>query len=98
MTLDLSTSLIRKFRANKCNQAFGHRGVIVTTKYSYGVCGVKIKRQWKDFLALFPIELSRIIIKDLDVKSLCRAAQVSKTWRRIIDTDDLMWKRRFDND
>lgn len=87
-----------KFRANKSNQEFGHCGVTVTTTYSYGACGVTIKRQWKDFLALLPIELSRIIIEDLDVKSLCNATQVSKTWRRIIDTDDLTWERRFDND
>jgi WD40 repeat protein len=97
MTLDLSTNLIRKFRGNKCNQAFGHRGVTITTKYSYGVCGVKIKRQWKDFLVLLPIELSLNIIKDLDAKSLCRAEQVSRRWREIINTDKL-WKRRFDND
>jgi F-box and WD-40 domain protein CDC4 len=89
---------ICKFRGKKCNQAFSHHGITVTTRYPYGVCGTKIKRQWKDFLALLPIELSRIIIKDLGVKSLCCAAQVSKTWRRIIDTDNLTWKRRFDND
>jgi hypothetical protein len=97
MNVDLSTSLICKFRGNKCNRAFGHRGVTVTTKLSYGDCGVKIKRQWKDFLALLPIELSLNIIKDLDTKSLCRTEQVSKRWREIININ-LIWKRFFDND
>lgn len=50
-----------------------------------------------DFLDLLPIELSLNIVEYLDAKSLCRAAQVSKRWREIINTDDL-WKKRFDND
>jgi hypothetical protein len=51
--------LICKFRGKKCNQAFGHRGVTVTTRHSYvidykyvwecRVCGVKIKRHSNSF-------------------------------------------------
>ena len=32
------------------------------------------------------------------MKSLCCAAQVSRAWKKIIDTNHLMWKRHFDND
>ena len=49
-----------------------------------------------DFLSLLPIELSLNIIGRLDVKSLCRAAQVSKKWRQMIDSDEKAWKRLFD--
>ncbi|KAH0544537.1 hypothetical protein FGG08_001309 [Glutinoglossum americanum] len=51
-----------------------------------------------DFLALLPIELSLNIVKYLDLKSLCRAAQVSRKWRNIINTDEWTWKRLFDRD
>lgn len=51
-----------------------------------------------NFLALLPIELSLNIVSHLDVKSLCRAAQVSKKWRQIIDSDERAWKRLFDAD
>ncbi|KAL9598264.1 MAG: hypothetical protein Q9219_004623 [cf. Caloplaca sp. 3 TL-2023] len=51
-----------------------------------------------NFLALLPIELSLQIVSHLDVKSLCRAAQVSRKWRQIIDSDERAWKRLFDAD
>ncbi|KAL8653203.1 MAG: hypothetical protein Q9210_002245 [Variospora velana] len=51
-----------------------------------------------NFLALLPLELSLNIIGNLDVKSLCRAAQVSRKWRQIIDSDEKAWKRLFDAD
>jgi F-box and WD-40 domain protein CDC4 len=45
-----------------------------------------------DFIGLLPLELSLNIIKFLDVQSMCSAAQVSKRWRYIIDTDERAWK------
>ncbi|KAL8807619.1 MAG: hypothetical protein Q9182_000603 [Xanthomendoza sp. 2 TL-2023] len=51
-----------------------------------------------DFLALLPLELSLNIVGHLDVKSLCRSAQVSRKWRQIIDSDEKAWKRLFDAD
>ncbi|KAL8884439.1 MAG: hypothetical protein Q9215_007513 [Flavoplaca cf. flavocitrina] len=51
-----------------------------------------------DFLSLLPLELSLNIVGHLDVKSLCRAAQVSRKWRHIIDSDEEAWKRLFDAD
>ena len=49
-----------------------------------------------DFLSLLPPELCQSIIGHLDVRSLCRASQVSKKWREIIDTDEKTWKTLFD--
>ena len=51
-----------------------------------------------DFLSLLPPELALNIISYLDVKSLCRAAQVSKRWREMTDGDEEAWKHRFDAD
>ncbi|KTW28277.1 uncharacterized protein T551_02696 [Pneumocystis jirovecii RU7] len=52
----------------------------------------------RDFLALLPFELALNILKDLDIKSLCRASQVSKKWKQIVDTDEWIWKLRFEAD
>lgn len=49
-----------------------------------------------DFLTLLPLELCQNVIGHLDVRSLCRAAQVSRKWRHIIDTDERTWKALFD--
>ena len=51
-----------------------------------------------DFLRLLPVELCLSIIGHLDAKTLCRAAQVSKRWRQLIDSSEKIWKRRFDTD
>lgn len=49
-----------------------------------------------DFLAILPPELSLNILKFLDLNSLCKAAQVSKKWRQIINSDEKAWKELFD--
>ena len=51
-----------------------------------------------DFLALLPLELSLNIVKYLDVQSMCRAAQVSKKWRHIVNSDEKAWKTLFDKE
>ena len=51
-----------------------------------------------DFLGLLPVELCLSILGNLDAKTLCRAAQVSKQWRKLIDSSEKIWKRRFDAD
>ena len=51
-----------------------------------------------DFLQLLPVELCLNIIGNLDVKTLCCAAQVSKRWRQLIDSSEKVWKRLFDAD
>ncbi|MCJ1393241.1 SCF ubiquitin ligase complex subunit cdc4 [Xylographa bjoerkii] len=51
-----------------------------------------------DFLNLLPLELCQNIIANLDVRSLCRATQVSRKWRQVIDSDEKTWKRLFDSE
>ena len=51
-----------------------------------------------DFLSLLPLELSQHVISHLDLNSLCRAAQVSKKWRHVVDSDEKTWKALFDAD
>ncbi|KAF2178332.1 WD repeat-containing protein pop1 [Zopfia rhizophila CBS 207.26] len=51
-----------------------------------------------DFIGLLPLELSLNIVKYLDVKSMCNAAQVSKKWRHVIDTDETAWKDLLEED
>ncbi|KAA8568860.1 hypothetical protein MFRU_017g00500 [Monilinia fructicola] len=51
-----------------------------------------------DFLAELPTELSLHILSYLDHKDLCRAAQVSKRWRNVIDSNETGWKELFDRD
>lgn len=49
-----------------------------------------------DFLRLLPVELCVNILGNLDVKTLCRAAQVSKRWRQLVDSSEKVWKHLFD--
>lgn len=51
-----------------------------------------------DFLTMLPLELSLNIVKYLDVKTMCRASQVSKKWRHIINSDEKTWKHLFERD
>lgn len=51
-----------------------------------------------DFLQELPPELSLQIIRYLDAKSLCRAAQVSRKWRELIDTDEKAWRDLLQQD
>ncbi|KAF9578910.1 SCF ubiquitin ligase complex subunit cdc4, partial [Lunasporangiospora selenospora] len=44
-----------------------------------------------DFLSLLPVELGRNILRFLDGRSLCKAAQVSKQWRVVVDSDAHIW-------
>jgi len=51
-----------------------------------------------DFIALLPTELSLNIIGYLDAKSMCSAAQVSRKWREMVDTNEGAWKELLDKD
>ncbi|KAF2753920.1 WD40 repeat-like protein [Pseudovirgaria hyperparasitica] len=51
-----------------------------------------------DFLGLLPTELSQHIVRYLNVKSMCRASQVSKKWRSIINQDEKAWKDLLEAD
>lgn len=45
-----------------------------------------------DFLVALPPELGVKVLTYLDSRALCRAAQVSRAWRRMAD-DDMVWHR-----
>lgn len=51
-----------------------------------------------DFLGRLPTELGLHIIRKLDAQSLCRATQVCKKWRRLIDNDERTWYLRHQKD
>jgi F-box and WD-40 domain protein CDC4 len=51
-----------------------------------------------DFIGLLPLELSLNIVRYLDFKSMCRAAQVSRKWREIINSDERAWKELLEED
>lgn len=51
-----------------------------------------------DFLTILPPELALNVLKYLDAKSLCKAAQVSKKWRQMINSDERAWKELFEAD
>jgi len=52
----------------------------------------------RDVLKDLPIELTLHILTYLDHRDLCRAAQVSKHWRAIIDSNETGWKELFDRE
>ncbi|RKF55032.1 putative E3 ubiquitin ligase complex SCF subunit sconB [Erysiphe neolycopersici] len=45
-----------------------------------------------DFISALPCEIAIKILCFLDTKSLCKSAQVSRTWRKLAD-DDVVWHR-----
>ena len=51
-----------------------------------------------DFLGTLPTELALNVVKFLDLQSMCRASQVSRRWRRLINTAEKDWKELFDCD
>lgn len=51
-----------------------------------------------DFFSQLPLELSYHILSYLDHRDLCRAAQVSKHWRNIVDRNETGWKELFECD
>ena len=51
-----------------------------------------------DFLEQLPTELSLNILSFLDHRDLCLAAQVSKQWRSVVDSNETGWKELLDRD
>lgn len=51
-----------------------------------------------DFIKQLPLELGLHVLAFLDHVDLCRAAQVSKHWRNLVDTNETGWKELFDRD
>ncbi|KAF9438239.1 SCF ubiquitin ligase complex subunit cdc4 [Entomortierella beljakovae] len=59
------------------------------------VSSVILATMKQDFLSLLPVELCRNILRFLDGRSLCKAAQVSKQWRAAVDSDAHIWMHQF---
>ncbi|OAA52319.1 WD repeat containing protein pop1 [Beauveria brongniartii RCEF 3172] len=51
-----------------------------------------------DFLKQLPLELGYNVLAYLDYRDLCRAAQVSRHWRNIVDRNETGWKELFESD
>ncbi|KAK5723720.1 SCF ubiquitin ligase complex subunit cdc4 [Elasticomyces elasticus] len=51
-----------------------------------------------DPLSFMPPEIGLNVTRYLDVQSMCKAAQVSKKWRRLINSDETAWKDLLDRD
>jgi len=51
-----------------------------------------------DFLWQLPLELGYHVLSYLDHRDLCRAAQVSKHWRNIVNRNETGWKELLDRD
>lgn len=51
-----------------------------------------------DFIARLPLELSWNVLQYLDHKEMCRAAQVSRKWRNILDSSEQAWARLLQAD
>ncbi|PNY29309.1 Cell division control protein 4 [Tolypocladium capitatum] len=51
-----------------------------------------------DFLQQLPLELAYHVLSYLDCRDLCRAAQVCKHWRNIVDRNETGWNALFERD
>uniref|UniRef100_A0A8D0BI70 F-box protein 48 n=1 Tax=Salvator merianae TaxID=96440 RepID=A0A8D0BI70_SALMN len=52
----------------------------------------KEKTSHRNFVELFPLEVSLKIFCELDIQSLCNAAMTCQSWNRIIENCDHLWK------
>lgn len=51
-----------------------------------------------DYVGRLPAELSLHILGYLDAQSMCRAAQVSRKWRQIVDSHEQAWRSLINTD
>ncbi|KAI1820708.1 WD40 repeat-like protein [Xylaria intraflava] len=86
MPSDMKSSMLYQF-LRRCSRTTLHTVA--------GVVNPALKR---DILQSLPLELTLHILSFLDHRDLCRAAQVSKYWRGIIDGNETGWKELFDRD
>ena len=86
MTTEMKTFMMYQF-LRRCNRS--------TLRVVAGAVNPALKT---DFLRQLPLELAYHVLSYLDCKDLCRAAQVSKHWRNIVDRNETGWKELFDRD
>ncbi|XP_032998589.1 F-box only protein 48 [Lacerta agilis] len=51
-----------------------------------------IKTCQRDFVQLFPLEVSLKVFSELDIQSLCNATMTCKSWNQTIENCDDLWK------
>ncbi|KAJ6438864.1 cell division control protein 4 [Purpureocillium lavendulum] len=86
MTTEMKTFMMYQF-LRRCNRS--------TLRVIAGAVNPALKT---DFLRQLPLELAYHVLSYLDCRDLCRAAQVSKHWRNIVDRNETGWKELFDRD
>ncbi|KAI9594286.1 hypothetical protein BDF19DRAFT_445482 [Syncephalis fuscata] len=59
------------------------------------VCSYTQQHIRRDFITELPSEVAIHIVSLLDAHSLCRSAQVSKYWRKMVDSDPTVWRNRL---
>ncbi|XP_062974603.1 F-box only protein 48 [Elgaria multicarinata webbii] len=52
----------------------------------------KTKTSQRDFVQLFPLEVSLKIFSKLDIQSLCKASMTCRNWNQTIENCDNLWK------
>ena len=92
-TIDMFDSVPEELKAFLMYQ-FLKRCSKPTLQFVAGIVNPALKC---DFLDRLPLELSLNIVKYFDVQTMCRAAQVSKKWRLIVDSDERTWKQLFED-
>ncbi|KAI8089360.1 WD40-repeat-containing domain protein [Halteromyces radiatus] len=86
LPIDMKTYLLFQLLKRSSTQSLKYLNSIIVSSFK------------RDFLATLPHELALQVIRNLDARSLCRAATVSKTWRSIVDGDKTTWRTLLDKD
>lgn len=68
------------------------RSRMSTIQRTYAFAGIALKR---DFISHLPHEVAVQILRKIDTPTLASAVRVSKKWRKMIDTERVVWAQRL---
>ena len=68
------------------------RSRMATIQRTYAFAGMALKR---DFISHLPHEIAVQILKKIDTPTLAAAMRVSKKWKKMIDTERVVWRQRL---
>ena len=71
------------------------RSRMPTIQRTYAFAGLALKR---DFISHLPHEVAIQILKKVDTPTLASAMRVSKKWKKMIDTERVVWQQRLIDD
>ena len=71
------------------------RSRMPTIQRLYSFASIALKR---DFISHLPHEVAVQILKKVDTRSLAAASLVSKKWRKMIDSERVVWRQRLVDD